>query len=377
MYSLLVLIRSFLRLFGLEFSGFWLFRIHDDAAMSSVAKFIEGLRFRGFWAKAFWGGVIHGGAASIALGALYAYRGDQFQHGLSEMSWLLVAHLWAYIGPPLIWYHEKYSQSDFYDRASRIIESEDRKALIKRILFSNLNAHGWISWPRRLWVLASMFAFLYYHEFYEKLGIAGVRDIWFWLIALGVFLLANYTSIGIGRVLTALWAVWEVDISEPTPRRLHHDHHLGYSFVTDFTAKTCALFSTGALFFPLIYRLSAGASPAGSALPDVMIGTVVLLIGCSLMLPVLWTRSRISKEKTSLARDNYAILVEKEREYASKRTQKAYYAYMYQRSVHSDIMSARQWLLQSDAVAKFFPTLIGLAIGYLTLKATWLMIPSI
>lgn len=368
MSKFLLLVKYIYLLFGKKFDGITVLRLKHRIYFSSASNTINGIP-GSIVQKIIFGGVLHGVFASAVLFALYYSRGFSAATTDIDLISLITAHFWAYIGPPLIWYHEAVAQRVFYRKIKNIIEDPAMSEKISNILFSKLNSMKWIRNFRYAWIAVALVAYAYYDGFYKKFGITGWDDLWFYFIGFGVWILAMYTSIGVGRVLTSIHCVSILTISELRNRHYHRDNSLGLSFVTSFTGITAALFASGVLFFPLMFVLSQNGGIFGRVMSFGLIGISVLFVFLIYFVPVLLMAKKISLEKGKVLTGLYEKITTAERAYFDNDTQKNFNKFMFYNALRENVKSTNKYLLGTDVIVKFLPpfiiTCFGLTITFL------------
>src|SRR5947209_4418448 len=106
--------------------------------LSEVSKTIELLSCRD-GTKWFWGGLLHFFLVGIGLGLLFSLRHTSITHSWREIIALVVAAMWTWLGPVLIWYYERHTLPAFEAQCKHIVAHQHDLRALNLAVYSNIN----------------------------------------------------------------------------------------------------------------------------------------------------------------------------------------------------------------------------------------------
>jgi uncharacterized Tic20 family protein len=269
-----------------------------DLYLSEVSKTIESLPCpdRTRW---FWGGLLHCLPVAAGIVVLFSLRHSAVTHPLREVIALLLAAIWSWLGPVLIWYYERHTLPAFERQCRRIVAHPHDLETIHHAVYSNIFALNFARIFTPVWVLIVVFAFANVSDFVQGFGVFGWRDPFWWVLLVGVALIAYYTSVGFSLSYKAFQLTRMVAASKLDSRIFHPDGVFGLSFIGDFAFLTAAMFFSGWLFAPLLF-FSAGPRSFIEYLTSTPVLLLVILFAFtifSFLMPIYTIHSKILREK--------------------------------------------------------------------------------
>ncbi len=172
----------------LRYSGY---DVQVPAYLSVVSKTIEAMPSRKS-RKWLFGGFLHLAPVLVGLYLLLVVRKFSITHGTREVTALLIAASWAWVGPCLIWYYERYTLPVFHKYCRRLLKNGQQYQEIKNAIYSNITSmpnYRAIAWTWRIIVIIS---FIWSIDYVKRFGIHGFVD-WLWYFCLSVLFCTRIT----------------------------------------------------------------------------------------------------------------------------------------------------------------------------------------
>jgi len=246
-----------------------------------------------------------------------------WQASLQLSAVIFVAAQWSWIGPLLIWDFETRLFPEFWQSIDEegIIDGESLTELCSRYTSLSTGARRIVIY---LWAFFLLAAFILTAPFMETIGMPQLPNVWFWLWCLGAFLSGKLTGQGFAGVMMMIHAV---SACLKRPLRLNQYHADGLGGLSCFgrlAIGTTALFSSGAVFLPILMRV-AKHSEFG---PQVVYGLVFLYtiaIATCFLLPTFLVCRRAKNVKKQMLREASESIVKKDNYSDSKAIEANYH----------------------------------------------------
>jgi hypothetical protein len=311
--------------------------------------------------KWFWGGMLHLFPVAFVLILLFLLRSAEIKHTKREVFALLLASLWAWLGPVLIWYYERFTVPYFVRKCKRIITDIGQYNIIRDKAYSNIMSLKFTRVFVPVWIVLVSIAFIRASAFISGYGIRGINDYFWWIIFLGVALMAYYTSLGFCFTYKTILLTMLVGKSKLDSNIYHQDGVFGLSFIGDFAFKTAMMFFSGWLFAPLM--ILSGSS-YGSSIDDLRSMRLLLLIMytvytiASFMIPIYIIHDKSLREKSNRA-SSYLLLANRLAKALEVRlSEPQLKKFEFCKRMIEDIRLMPSWPLRLDTGLKFMITSI-------------------
>jgi len=166
-------------------------------------------------------------------------------------------------------------------------------------LYGNIYDLTFNRWFTPIWILAAAAAFIGARKFVFGFGVSGYGDIFWWILFLGVILVAYYTSLGFCLSYKAYVLTTMISRARLDQRIYHPDGVFGLSFIGDFAFTTAAMFLSGWIFAPLVYF--SGSASSGwryfYSTPAFLLEVFFIFTLLSFVIPIYIVHYKILKEK--------------------------------------------------------------------------------
>jgi hypothetical protein len=157
-----------------------------------------------------------------------------------------------------------------------------------------------------IWMTAALALFLSAQKVLRGLGVGGQNDLFFWVIGIGVVLVAFYTSIGFCLAYKAMILVRKLANLKFKSPLYRGDGAFGLSFVGRFAFQTAWMFFSGWLFAPLIIFSGWQDSVTSYFGVGVPVATYFIFTVTVFLVPVYIVHNRMLREKIRLS-ERYSI----------------------------------------------------------------------
>jgi len=356
------LFRRACAIFGVRFS--------HRKYFSEVTKTIEMLPFR---KKRRWlaGGILHFFFVAAVLLFLAMFRVPSSEESLDIFSTLIVAGIWAWVGPAFIWYYERYTLPILYRDCQRVITNVAERQRISKLIFRSVSDFQYSKVIIVAWIALALAGFLSSQEFLGKIGVGGAEDWVWWLFVLGVVALGYYTSIGLCLAQKGTFLANEIAKSHFEWDLYKEDRMYGLSFLGRFSLMTNLILYTGWLFVPLLFVIADEVSIWGRIVMWELMVFYLISILMAFFYPIFVLHKRIIEKKRDSSEQylriisNEVALILKTEKFDDVRRLEFY------RQIQSDVLSIREWPLGVNGVIAFAASQLILPLVVAILAAAW------
>jgi hypothetical protein len=313
----------------------------------------------------------------IVLIFLFLCRSTKFTHSPREIIALLLASLWAWVGPILIWDYERYVLPQFARDCKGVVADRQQRDLIMKAVYTNIYALRFSRYFIPIWILFVVAGFFAANQFVRGFGIMGYRDVFWWLFFLGVGFISFYTSLGFCLAHKTLYLTSLVARTKLDEDIYHPDGIFGLSFIGEFAFKTAAMFFSGWLFAPLIL-MSLDAHTVGQYLTSIQVLLLAIYFLSTIayfFVPLYMIHSKIMKEKVIRTRGLYHLVNVFSKTAEMDHAEETIRKFTFTKKIIDEVRSIPNWPLRLDTGLKFMltsifiPTLAGALSAIL--KANW------
>ena len=244
--------------------------------------------------------LFYGGIFYVVLTSYLLSRRSCISHSAGTILLVYIAALWTWIGPLLIWRYEHITSIRFVVKMRGVmISAADAHRLIA--LCRTPATTGLVSTVFLiLWMVAVLTAFVLSHDFMCGLGIRGYKDIWWVLQVTGIGLYAVLTGMGFLFVVRTMRIVATVLDSALVLNPYHPDGRGGLGCCGALLSQTSWMFSSGALFLPVLISLATSQYPNSKEAVLILISVYVLMIAASFLVPTLLLHRKLHRERTMM-----------------------------------------------------------------------------
>jgi hypothetical protein len=260
--------------------------------------------------------------------------------------------LWVAIGPYLIYLYDERLLPSFFQKIKdlfedkKFIEDLDRK-------YNTVFSKGFYKFGI-FWCALGIFIFFINGRFFEFYQIKFL-SVPFFLIMVDFLIVGLITSIGFWGVLTTIRAIYEVSKAMKDINPFHGDTFGGLRVFSNFAIGTTLLFSSGALFIPMIIDFASRAHNYVSVIYFLFI-LFIFSILLSYFIPIymIFNKAKQMKEKAleKLGRE-YKLLLEKDEQnlYAQVRI-------LNLRNLYLDYKNLKLYPVEIDKILKLISTIL-------------------
>ncbi len=322
--------------------------------------------------KWIWGGLLHLIPVIVGLLTLFYFRQGQLTHSMTEINALWLAGTWAWVGPSLIWYYERYTVPIFYKHCRRLIKNDSLRCSVRKLVYSNIFSMPICRAISILWVSIVFIGYLLAIEFVKGFGISGYDDWLWWILSMGVLLYGYYSSIGFCYIYKTILLTKKVNVSGLENRVYHRDGVFGFSFIGNFALNTSMMFLSGIFIVPLVLLIGNHGQIYEYIVALTLIGLYVLIIAFAFCYPIMIIRKKLILEKENLSQSYCAVANQLIGKLNGDFTNTNYCRYSFYRKLITDLHAVGEWPLKLDVTIKFlsisiiFPFFVGILVFKLT-----------
>jgi hypothetical protein len=286
---------------------------------------------------------------------------------------LLLAVMWVFIGPCLIWYYEKFTLPIFNKEGRRLLPKGDQRSALKNEVYSSIYEHKLCIAITVGWVVLAILGFSKSTKFLLRIGIKeawGTDPLW-WIVFAGVIFIAYYTSIGFCFFYKAMYLTRLVSRFDLDPKIHHEDGLFGLSFIGGFAFSTASMFFSGWLFAPLILLIGGlgGGNPYNFV--HLLLAIYLLFTMLSFFVPVYIIHRKIMQEKTSRIRPYIVMANQTQEKLQAEWSENENKRLEFYVSLISRIRALPDWPISVDIMVKFasasvvVPSIAGIVSSFL------------
>lgn len=305
-----------------------------------------------------WGGLLHIAPVLVVIGLLLWVRSNRIAQSKEELATLFLAASWVFVGPALIWFYERYTLPEFDLKSRHVVKTPVQQDRIRRCVYSSIYDFRFCRLFTPIWILVVLFGFYGSRAYIFDLGIEGYYDYFFWIVTVGVALVAYYTSIGFCFAYKAICLTNIVASSELERKVYHKDEDFGLSFVGDFAFRTALMFFSGWLFAPLIVTIGLHGPHHDYTIPAILLGIYFIYTILSFFIPIYTIHKKILSEKLAIANQYHNDLNTLVELLSSQWSDSEAKRYDFYKKVLDDIRALPNWPLKLDVTLKLASTTV-------------------
>ncbi len=234
--------------------------------------------------------------SELALFVFFLSRQDRIAHGWVEILYVVLASLWFWLGPVLIWRYERVTLPTYWKCTRPLIP--DRRAFFRyrarhKTALTRISLILLFSWS-----LAVCWAYFASFEFVRGFGFSTMLDPWWFLWMLGVAVWSFITGLGFSASIRTFFVCRDLARSDMSVDPWHEDGRGGLGYIGKLLAHTSLSLASGTLFLPILLTLFRSMRQAIETYSlALLIGIYALAILVSFLLPALIIHSRMVLEK--------------------------------------------------------------------------------
>jgi len=123
-----------------------------------------------------WGGILHLIPVAFGLAALFVLRFNNVTYGRQEIFALSSAAAWAFIGPALIWYYERYTLPILYQNCAVSLVNATEKRAVRSEIYARTLGKTASKIIVACWMVMVLFTFARSPNLTRKFGLHGYSD---------------------------------------------------------------------------------------------------------------------------------------------------------------------------------------------------------
>ena len=276
----------------------------------------------------------------LLISTLFIDRYELLTHDIKTIILVYLAAIWAWIGPAMIWDYETRILPSFLQKIKHFFKDKKDYHYFKKKHMISISSYAVSRIFIISWISLIVYIYINSHSYMLKFGIHDENDYYWYISILGVAFYSYLTALGFLLAVKTISLLLDLLKYEHKIDFYHHDGKGGFLFVGGFITKTTLMFSTGAVYIPILLELST--SQNNTNLPLIAIIIYVIAIIFSFLLPVY-----LFHEKISMAKNRYLLKIRKKinfyRQCINQSGNTAYHNYIIYRDDYNYINQFTTW----------------------------------